>query len=159
MKHENLWSVYLSQIGMEMAKQSNKCDKYAEGTVFLKCHVSVKAEDGSEVDLTLPESRQTIESCPQEHHVVLEHLDGFKGRMQNEYSKDPIGPYMGPLDQSEKLPLNIQLPQSQLDFRRYTEYRHEESTACHSYGIKDSYIDMDELEKIILIVYYSGQVS
>merc|ERR1719318_1355068 len=108
---------------MEMAKKFNKCDKSLEGTVFLKCHVLVKTEDGSEVDLTLPESRQTRENCPQEDLVVLEHLVGFKGRMQQEYNKEPIGPYMGPFDQSEKLPLNIQLPQSQLDFRRYTEYR------------------------------------
>ena len=79
----------------------------------MSCHVSVKTEDGSEVFLTLPESRQTRENLPQEDHVVLEHLVGFKGRMQKEYNKDPIGPYMGPFDQSEKLPLNIQLPQSQ----------------------------------------------
>ena len=62
---------------------------------------------------------------------------------------------MGPFDQSEKLPLNIQLPQSQLDFRRYTEYRHEESTICHSYGIKDSYnaiADHEKIESLEIIV-------
>ena len=93
-----------------MANKANECGKAA---VFLKCYVSVKTEDGSEVFLTLPESRRTRENLHQEDLAVLEHLVGFKGRMQKEYNKDPIGPYMGPFDQSEKLPLNIQLPRSQ----------------------------------------------
>ena len=66
-------------IGLEMANKANECGKAA---VFLKCYVSVKTEDGSEVFLTLPESRQTRENLPQEDLAVLEHLVGFKGRMQ-----------------------------------------------------------------------------
>ena len=147
-KHKDLWSAYLSKIRTVMTKKVNERSKSNVGTAFLKCHVLVKTEDGSDVSLSLPESRQTRECVPQEDLELLEHLAGFKGRIQGEYNTDPIGPYMGPFDQSESLPLRIQLPLSRLNYRNYTEYRHDESTVCGSYKIKESYNSIGDLEKI-----------
>ena len=118
-----------------MSKKLNERSKFQLGTAFLKCHVNIQTEDGSEVSLSLPECRQTRESVSQGDLEVLEHLDGFKGRNQEEYNTNPIGPYMGPIDQSESLPLKIQLPLSQLNYRKYTEYRLNGSTDCSSYRI------------------------
>ena len=85
-----------------MSKKLNERSKFQLGTAFLKCHVNIQTEYGSEVSLSLPECRQTRESVSQGDLEVLEHLDGFKGRIQEEYNTNPIGPYMGPFDQSER---------------------------------------------------------
>lgn len=146
--HEHLWNRYLSEIRTEMTRNPiPSLDSSVRGN-FLKCQVSCQSSDGVEVILSLPESRLTRENFSDNDLLVLDQLDGFKGRIQKEYNTDPNGPYMGPFDQSEKLLLKLQLPKSQLSFRQYTEFRHEESVNCHSYSIQKSYEGIDDLEKI-----------
>ena len=52
-------------IGAVMSKKLNERSKFQLGTAFLKCHVNIQTEDGSEVSLSLPECRQTRESVRQ----------------------------------------------------------------------------------------------
>ena len=47
-------------------------------------------------------------------------LDGFDGHLQLEYNQGTVGPYQGPYDQNEALALNVQLPESELNFKDYT---------------------------------------
>ena len=67
----------------------------------------------------MPQSRLTRQNCSEDDLHILEVFDGFKGRMQNEFNAEPYGPYMGPYDQSEKLPLKLQLPKNKLCFETY----------------------------------------
>jgi hypothetical protein len=115
---------------------------------FLKCQVNCRSIDGVEVSLLLPESRITRQNCSGDDLHVSEIFDGFKGRIQKEFNTEPNGPYMGPYDQSEKLPLKLQLPNSGFCFRTYTEFRHDLGSKCQKYSIKESYSDIDDLEKI-----------
>ena len=55
---------------------------------------------------------------------------------------------MGSFDQSEDLRLDIQLPDSNLDFDGYTQFRHPNNVPCNTYSIKDSYKKFAELNKI-----------
>jgi hypothetical protein len=53
---------------------------------------------------------------------------------------------MGPYDQNRNLKLNIQLPDSDLDFESYTEFNHD-GDECFVFALK-SYKSSDDLEKI-----------
>ena len=79
---------------------------------------------------------------------VTEALSGFDGRLQREYNKSPVGPYMGPYDQNESLGLNVQLPTSTLDYDQYTDFEHSDDFPCCVFSIKDSYKRIDPLQKI-----------
>ena len=68
---------------------------------------------------------------------VTEALDGFNGRIQDEYNESPVGPYMGPYDQNEDLKLNLQLPDSELDFNSYTDFNHPDDVSCKVYQLKN----------------------
>ena len=70
------------------------------------------------------------------------------GPIQKEYNSSPVGPYMGSFDQSEELRLDIQLPDSNLDFDGYTQFRHPNNVLCKTYSIKDLYKKFAELSKI-----------
>ena len=144
--HGDQWGSYLDLIGSEM-KRNSSC--HSSGRVgFLKCQVNCQSADGVEMSLSMPQSRLTRQNCSEDDLHILEVFDGFKGRMQNEFNAEPYGPYMGPYDQSEKLPLNLQLPKSELCFQTYTEFRHESGSKCQNYSINESYSDIDDLEKI-----------
>ena len=75
-------------------------------------------------------------------------LDGFDGHLQIEYNRSPVGPYQGPYDQNEALDLSIQLPDSDLDFRKYTEFRHSDTLECKRFSITENYNDVEDLNKI-----------
>ena len=75
-------------------------------------------------------------------------LAGFDGHLQVEYNKSAVGPYQGPYDQNEALDLSIQLPDSDLDFKKYTEFRHSDTLACKKFCIKESYDEIEDLKKI-----------
>ena len=144
--HESPWESYLCKLGRHMKKALGEFVEPSERR-FLKCKVDCVLPDGRSVSLTLPESRVTRETFSLDQFSVLEKLDGFKGRMQKEFNEDNYGPYMGPYDQSDKLPLKLQLPGSELTFQTYTDFRHEDPE-CHSYSIKKSYSEIGDLEKI-----------
>ena len=72
--------------------------------------------------------------------------DEFKRRVRNEYNNHPVGQYMGPYDQPKDLSLSAQLPNSKLDFERYTQFYHN-GTTCYNYKI-GNYKKYKALEKI-----------
>ena len=73
-------------------------------------------------------------------------MSGFKARIKKEYNRHPVGKYMGPYDLNKKLKLNIQLPDSDLDFNSFTEFNHE-GCNCYEYTLK-RYEHYDNLDKI-----------
>ena len=75
-------------------------------------------------------------------------LEGFDGHIQVAYNNSPVGVYQGPYDQNGALHLSIQLPESDLDFEKYTEFRHDASLPCRKFAIKESYNEIDDLEKV-----------
>ena len=77
---------------------------------------------------------------------IKENLSGLFGRVQKEYNRHPVGKYMGPYDQNRNLKLNIQLPDSDLDFESYTEFIHD-GDECFVFALR-SYKRSDDLEKI-----------
>ena len=72
--------------------------------------------------------------------------DTFKGRIQKEYNSHPVGQYMGPYDQNEEINLSAQLPHSNFDFEKYTQFFHD-GNKCFEYKI-ESYEKYDDLKKI-----------
>ena len=79
----------------------------------------------------------------------METLSGFEGRVQKEYNTHPIGQYMGPYDQNEHLKLSIQLPNSNLDYKSYTEFNHA-GGECYEFSVR-SYEKHGDHKKIFLI--------
>ena len=79
------------------------------GDVATKPHASTK----SRVVLSLPKSRC---DCVFYMEEKVDHLHGFQRRVQEELNRCPVGPYVGPFDQSESLNLILQLPNSTLTY-------------------------------------------
>ena len=98
---------------------------------------------GNNLSLHFPESR--IERGNSEVKIK-EQLSGFEGRVQTEYNKHAVGQFMGPYDQNEKLNLNLQLPNTDLDFQNYTEFYHD-GDQCYQFSLK-SYDRFEDLNKI-----------
>ena len=110
--------------------------------------ISVSLVDPSSQEqftLHFPLSRQSRDSSKLN---VTVSLDGFDGHLQLEYNQGPLGPYQGPYDQHKALALNVQLPDSDLNFQDYTEFRHSTDMECQKFKIKDSYENIGHLEKI-----------
>ena len=96
-------------------EQENDSDK---DQLKIKTKISNKNES---VALSFPKSRSNrIISTD-----IQEEMTGFHGRVQKEYNSHPVGKYMGPYDQNKNLSLKIQLPESNLNFKSYTEFHHE----------------------------------
>ena len=77
---------------------------------------------------------------------IIEEMTGFKGRIQKEYNAHPVGKYMGPYDQNKNLKLKIQIPNSKIDFKKYTDFHHD-TNQCFNFELK-SYENFDDLLKI-----------
>ena len=105
----------------------------------------VDFETDREYSLKMPLSRVSREDS---YPNITEVLTEFEGRVQKEYNSNPVGPYSGSYDQNEALNLNIQLPESSLDFNGYTQFRHPDNVLCKVYTIKESYNEFDDLKKI-----------
>ena len=153
--HGDHWGTYLDLIGSEMKRNSSSPTVGSSAPVgssasvgFLKCQVNCQSTDNLEMSLLMPQSRLTRQNYPDGDLQIVEVFNGFKGRMQKQFNTEPYGPYMGPYDQTEKLPLKLQLPKSELNFETYTEFRHGSGSKCHNFSIKEMYSDIDDLEKI-----------
>ena len=109
----------------------------------LKLETQISGESKEQFKLSFPKSRVSRDLPSIALHPKM---PGFQGRIQDEYNNHPVGPYVGPYDQNEKLELNLQLPDSDLDFSRYTEFQHD-GDQCYRYSLK-SYKRYDDLEKI-----------
>ena len=81
-----------------------------------------------------------------EQKQTKENFICFQRRVQAEYNNHPVGMYMGPYDQNKNLELKIQVPDSDLNFRNYTQFHHD-GQKCFALKIK-SYEKYDILEKI-----------
>ena len=98
---------------------------------------------GSTDRLCFPSSRIKRQTSEKQ---TVEMLSGFKGRVQREYNEHSVGQYMGPYDQNENLKLNIQLPNSNLDFHSYTEFCHD-GDECFEFSVKsyNKHADHDKI--------------
>ena len=110
----------------------------------LKLEAEFVDSDGASFRLRFPDSR-IFRDLSKVGNV--ETLDGFNGRIQAEYNSDPVGQYAGPYDQNEKLELTVQLPDSDLNFDTYTEFKHS-CTNCHTFFVSKSYDDISDLKKL-----------
>ena len=106
--HGDHWGSYLDLIGSEMKR--NSTSNYSARVGFLKCQVNCQSTNNLEISLSMPQSRLTRQNCSDDDLHMMEVFDGFKGRIQKEFNAEPYGPYMGPYDQTEKLPLNFNSP-------------------------------------------------
>ena len=93
--------------------------------------------------LSFPKSRLNRDLANVE---LKENMSGFNGRIQRDYNHHPVGQYVGPYDQNENLDLSLQLPNSNLNFSKYTEFQHE-GDQCYNYYLK-AYKQYDALEKV-----------
>ena len=115
--------------------------------VVLKVETDVFDESSeTSVHLRLPISRYSLKSKVDEDYDHV--FEGFKGRIQVEYSKSPIGPYEGPYDQDPGVPLRAQLPHSRLSYDDYTNFVHSKDSQCKVFKIKHQYEEIKDLEKI-----------
>ena len=101
------------------------------------------------VTLSLPKSRSNrilTMDIPQK-------MTGFHGRVQEEYNSHPVGKYMGPYDQNKKLSLKIQLPESDLDFKNYTEFYHD-GNKCFDLSLScyEKYPDLAKIDSYQITV-------
>ena len=138
--HPLQWNLYLSKLAHAIKPDlPNEFDALKLATLI------VDLDTDTEYLLTLPLSRLSRDPS---NLKVSEAFNGLDGRIQTEYNSSPVGPYMGSFDQSEDLRLDIQLPDSNLDFDGYTQFRHPNNVPCNTYSIKDSYKKFAELNKI-----------
>ena len=70
----------------------------------------------------------------------------FEKRIAHEYNKHAVGKHMGPYDQNSILSLKIQLPNSSLDYQKYTEFFHT-GNDCFEFVMED-YENLDVMDKI-----------
>ena len=114
----------------------------AESSLKLK---TVILNGSQKFTLSLPKSRIRPDELEVSDFVEL---DSFLGRVQREYNMCPVGPYAGPYDQNENLELSVQLPKSDLDYRGYSEFIHDETVDCTEFLIGTKYSNLDDLKKI-----------
>ena len=81
----------------------------------LKLETQIRMKSKEHFKLSFPKSRlnRDLSNIP-----VKQNMNGFQGRIQKEYNNHPVGLYVGPYDQNEKLELCVQLPDSDLIFRQ-----------------------------------------
>lgn len=120
--------------------------KLCEGQAHKKLRVETVVTDkkvGDRIHLHFPNSR-----IMRDHSKVLlnEKLSAFEGRVQMEYNEHPVGQYMGPFDQNKELKLNLQLPNTDLDYQSYTEFQHD-GDKCFQFSVK-SYEAFEDINKI-----------
>ena len=100
--------------------------------------------NGQNFTLKFPKSRRNRNTLPST--VTLFPLKSFKSRVQEEYNCHPVGQFVGPYDQNERIDLNAQLPNTNLNFASYTEFSHD-GKKCFAFKTK-KYKSYGDLEKI-----------
>ena len=78
---------------------------------------------------------------------ITHKFNGFKGRVQKEYNRSPVGPYEGPYDQDPAIYLSAQLIKSPLSFAKYTNFRHSENVSCKIFKVSPNQ-NCNDLERI-----------
>ena len=139
--HQNQWHLYLQNLSDLIIADIPR----SSGIDVMKLLALIIDDNGEEYSLEFPLSRVARDFSKL---TVTEVLEGFNGRIQNEYNSNCVGPYMGSYDQNESLHLNVQLSATNLDFEKYTEFIHSEKLSCQSFSIKDNYDNIDDVSKI-----------
>ena len=93
----------------------------------LKCSTLCSDQTKVQFVLHFPKSRQSKANVSFETFDSNDEFDNLKRALQIEYNLSPVGPYMGPYDQSDCIPMNAQLADSTLDFELYTHFIHDPS--------------------------------
>ena len=125
--------------------ESDSGQSKADSDIFnnqLKIETEIRT-NGKQFLLSFPKSRLNRDLA---NVKVKENMSGFQGRIQKDYNHHPVGQYVGPYDQTENLDLSLQLPHSNIDFSKYTEFQHE-GDQCYKYCLK-AYKQYDDLEKV-----------
>ena len=151
----------LSELGFDnlsehLAEQSNK------SITFLSTDTPEEQEDPDidvlekETSIMDPETLKSFQlSFPKSRCARvftnaenINHLHGFQRRVQEEYNRCPVGPYVGPFDQNESLNLSLQLPNSTLTYDEYSEFVHPKHVLCREFSLSKNYPELDDLKKI-----------
>ena len=109
--HNEEWSKYLSELTEAIISE-----EFQKSKNVLK--FSTLCVDQTKVQFVLhfPKSRQSKANVSFETLDSNDEFDNLKRALQIEYNLSPVGPYMGPYDQSDCIPMNAQLADSTLDF-------------------------------------------
>ena len=119
----------------------DKDDDVDQNFKQLKLEAKINGQK-EELKLSFPKCRLNRDLS----NIKNQKLAGFHGRIQNVYNSHSVGQYMGPYDQHERLKLDVQLPESNLNFGEYTEFQHD-GEHCFELCLK-SYKRYGVLEKI-----------
>ena len=160
-EHCELLTVFCSQFDMDISYAEHVTnDKLNSNFVpdfnlnFLKVEADIMCNDSQErFNIRMPRSR--IDRKNGKVKYVQHRVEGFKGRIQEEYNCSPVGPYEGPYDQNPEIPLSAQLPKSELDFEKYTNFFHPQTSQCKKFDIKKNFENFDEVKKIESLVWYT----
>ena len=115
---------------------------------ILKCETNC-SDSRIRFNLSFPQSRISKDFVQYESTLDSQ-LDKEKNDIKTEYNSNPIGPYMGPYDQSDCIPLKAQLSDSTLDHQQYSQFKHDDGLKCRNFEIvpEAEYRKLDDLEKI-----------
>ena len=129
--------------------EQNEGEINSSNHVFLKVATDIWDKYSQEsFPFRLPLSRLDLKSKKRVHDDQGHVFYGFKGRVQLEYNKSPIGPYEGPYDQDPQVPLSAQLSNSLLSYDNYTNFLHPEGFPCKIFKIKQNYECIEDHQKI-----------
>ena len=154
-EHCKILKVFCSQLDMDISYAEHVTnDKLNSSNFvpnfnlnFLKVKTDIMCSDSQEMfNIRMPRSR--IDRKNGKVKYIQQRFEGFKGIMQEEYNCSPVGPFEGPYDQNPEIPLSAQLPESKLDFQRYTNFLHPQTSQCKKFDIKKDFANFDELKKI-----------
>ena len=131
---------------MNSNKNVPECDNFKVQSDHLKVESELVSEVSDETfNLRMPVSR--VDQRGKSLNVI--HVfSGFKRRVQNEYNESPVGPYEGPYDQDPQVPLVAQLPKTQLNYAKYTNFLHSQKIGCKIFRIKQNNENFNDLERI-----------
>ena len=137
----------------KMEMMENKHDQVNSNA--LKCETTVNENvTGDNFVLRFPKSRINMKEIVTNDIEKTEGMEDWKWKIQLEFNSSPIGPYMGPYDQSDCMPLSVQLTDSALEFETYTQYQHDEVVKCRQFDVipNKEYKKLGDLEKIDALV-------
>ena len=109
---------------------AEKCQRTVN---ILKCETNC-SDSRIQFNLSFPQSRISKDFV-QHESTLGSQLDKEKNDIKTEYNSNPIGPYMGPYDQSDCIPLKAQLLDSTLDHQQCSQFKHDNGLKCRNFEI------------------------
>ena len=146
-QNSDLLTTLCTELGMTTTTTVNKDNGHrGQKSEFLKLEAEIDNKSEERFRLRLPMSRIDHRCGGSVNCGPV--FEGFKGRIQEEYNCSPVGPYEGPYDQDQQIPLFAQLSKSKLNYDKYTNFSHPEKIQCKNFQIKKKYEDISDLDKI-----------